>query len=102
MVMQRFLFFIIDNKSIHILAQFTKQIEDFIVWMEKTPSLIKHACTKIPNKKKSKDFHFIKGSSPKVTSNTIIYNLLPFDYVFGNKLQSSFLLIKESVWKQLI
>ena len=70
--------------------------------MEETPSLIEHACTNIPNKKKCKDFHLIKGSSTKVTSPTIIYNLLPFDYVFGNKLQSSFLLIKEFIWKQLI
>ena len=68
--------------------------------MEETPSLIEHACAKIPNKKKkSKDFHFIKGSSTNVPSHTIIYNLLPIDYVFGNKLQCSLLLIKESVWK---
>ena len=70
--------------------------------MEETPSLIEHACAKIPNKKKCKDFNFIKCSSTNVTSHTIIYNLLPFGYVFGNKLQSSFLLIKEFVWKQLI
>ena len=70
--------------------------------MEETPSLIEHACAKIPNEKKCKDFHFIKGSSTNVPSHTIIYNLLPIDYVFGNKLQSSFLLFKEFIWKELI
>ena len=71
--------------------------------MEETPSLIEHACAKIPNKKeKCKDFHFIKGSSTNVTSHTIIYNLLPFDYAFGNKLQSSFFNIKEFISKQRI
>ena len=65
MLMQRFLFLIIDNKSAHILAQFTKQIEDLIVWMEETPSLIEHACTNIPNKKNAKISILLKGQGPK-------------------------------------
>ena len=70
--------------------------------MEETPSLIQHACAKIPNKKKNAKISILlKGQAPNVTSHTIIYNLLPFDYVFGNKLQSSFLLIKEFIWKQI-
>ena len=65
MVMQRFQFFIIDNKSIHILAQFTKQIEDLIVWMEETPSLFERACAKIPNKKNAKISILLKVQAPK-------------------------------------
>ena len=67
MVMQRFFFFflIIDKKFAHILAQFTKQIEDLIVLMEETPSLIEHACAKIPDKKNAKISILSKGQAPK-------------------------------------
>ena len=33
------------NRPAHILAQFAKQIGDFQVWLEETPSLIEYACT---------------------------------------------------------
>lgn len=33
------------NRSAHILAQFAKQIGDYVVWLEETPTLIKYTCT---------------------------------------------------------
>lgn len=33
------------NRPAHILAQFAKQIGDFVVWLEETPNLIEYACT---------------------------------------------------------
>lgn len=33
------------NKPVHILAQFARQIGDFVVWLAETPSLIEYVCT---------------------------------------------------------
>ncbi|XP_065624659.1 uncharacterized protein LOC136065433 [Quercus suber] len=32
------------NRPAHILAQFTRHVRDFVVWLEETLSLIEHAC----------------------------------------------------------
>ena len=33
------------NRPAHILAQFAKQVSDFVVWLEETPNLIEDACS---------------------------------------------------------
>ena len=33
------------NRPSHILAQFAKQVGDFVVWLEETPNLIEDACS---------------------------------------------------------
>ncbi|XP_075654786.1 uncharacterized protein LOC142624952 [Castanea sativa] len=33
------------NRPAHILAQFAKQVGDFVVWLEETPNLIEDACS---------------------------------------------------------
>ena len=33
------------NRPAHILAQFAKQVGDFVVWLEETPNLIDDACS---------------------------------------------------------
>ena len=33
------------NRPTHILAQFAKQVGDFVVWLEETPNLIEDACS---------------------------------------------------------
>ena len=33
------------NRPTHILAQFAKQVGDFVVWLEETPTLIEDACS---------------------------------------------------------
>ena len=35
----------VGNRSAHILAQFAKQVGDFVVWLEETPNLIEDACS---------------------------------------------------------
>ena len=32
------------NRPAHILAQFAKQVGDFVVWLEETPNLIENTC----------------------------------------------------------